>query len=124
MENCTLLFIIAALAIFMFWMCSKSNYGKTSLFTSDVPKIKSKDNVYIFYAPWCGHCKRSKPEFEKAVEQGGGKVIMVDATDEKNKDLLQEYNVNGFPTIIKGDGTPYNGSRTAQDILRFLEDNE
>ena len=29
----------------------------------------SADRFYLFYADWCGACKRFKPEFEAALEQ-------------------------------------------------------
>lgn len=82
--------------------------------------------VVAFTAPWCGHCKRLKPEWEQAAKElyGQGAVLgWVDATVET--DLATAYGVKGYPNIkvfsggIKSssDATDYQGERTASSIV-------
>ena len=80
------------------------------------------DTVLIFYAPWCGYCKKSMDEFEKAVEEGNGNILLINSDAEDNKDLLKKHKIEGFPTIVKGNGTVYNGDRTSKDIVEFSND--
>lgn len=60
--------------------------------------------VVEFFAPWCGHCKKLAPEWEKAATalKGGEPAIVlasVDATEEPNKALAEKFGIKGFPTI-------------------------
>ena len=115
-----LLGLIFILGACIFMVCgSKSSFGGgNSEKTSVMPKV-TDSSVLIFYAPWCGHCKSSMSEFKNAVAQGQGDIILIDSTDESNASLVSKYNIKGFPTIIKGDGTKYTGSRTAESIVSF-----
>ena len=59
--------------------------------------------LVMFYAPWCGHCKRMKPEYIKAaatMQEKGilGKLAAVDTTVERA--LGQRFEIQGFPTIV------------------------
>ena len=121
--------VIVLLIILMMFMCT--NAGKTvqkfgamkSLTTPNITnKSLSSDTVYIIYTEQCGYCREAKPEFENA-EKKSKKVVMVDATDENNKSILEKLSVKGYPTIVKGDGTKFEGSRTAADIIKFADEN-
>jgi len=84
----------------------------------------NKQTLLEFYAPWCGHCKKLTPEFEKAALELKGKVSLgkVDATEEK--ELATKYNVKGFPTLVwfeDGKEQEYDGGRTAETIVEWVK---
>jgi thiol-disulfide isomerase/thioredoxin len=82
----------------------------------------------MYYAEWCGHCKRAKPEFEKLSQnyQGNIKILVVNAELPENKDLVKSQNIEGFPTIryypsgLSGKYDEYSGSRTYSDFVQYL----
>ncbi len=97
----------------------------------------SSPALVMYYADWCGHCKRTKPELEAAKSQYKGKIkiVMVDADADENAALLKQEDIQGFPTIryykngmpsvgTKSQYEEYNGSRTKEDFLQFLRSNE
>ena len=72
-------------------------------FVSDTFLMRENSALVMFYAPWCGHCKRMKPEYVKAAssmkEKGvHGKLAAVDTTI--HRALGQRFEIRGYPTIL------------------------
>jgi len=65
----------------------------------------SEAEIMLFYVDWCPHCKTAKPIWEEVKEKYNGKNInnttlyFKEVDCEKNEDLADKYNINGYPTI-------------------------
>ncbi|KAL5700949.1 protein disulfide-isomerase [Ranunculus cassubicifolius] len=80
-----------------------------------------------FYAPWCGHCKKLAPEYEKLGSSfKKAKSILIGKVDcDEHKSICTKYGVSGYPTIQwfpKGSLEPkkYEGARTADALTAFV----
>lgn len=88
---------------------------------------QDKGALVEFYAPWCGHCKKLAPEYEKL---GGSfkkaKSVLIGKVDcDEHKGVCSKYGVSGYPTIQwfpKGSLEPkkYEGQRTAEALAEFV----
>ncbi|OTF78904.1 protein disulfide-isomerase A4-like protein, partial [Euroglyphus maynei] len=93
--------------------------------------IESESLILVqFYAPWCGHCKRLKPEYERAARrllerEKPIKLAKVDATAEQ--ELAQRFEVKGYPTLFifrNGKKSIYKGPRDENGIVDFMKEME
>ena len=84
------------------------------------------DAVLIqFYAPWCGHCKRFAPTYEKVgqyfASDGSVTVAKMDAVANDVPDA--RFVAKGFPAVYLkvGDSVfAYNGDRSEEDLIKFV----
>jgi len=88
---------------------------------------KSSDTCVLviveFYAPWCGHCKKLKPEFAQAattLRDKAVKLAKADATDKKLEALAKTLEVQGYPSLFvcfRGSVLKYGGARSFQALV-------
>ena len=115
----TRIILIVALAIIFLYVgynvyktsFKKSDQEKEFSDVANANKRKRDAQVLFFFADWCPHCRKAKPEWEQFKEEYDGKVInehlinclSVDCTDEKNQTtaaLIKKHNIESYPTII------------------------
>ena len=90
-------------------------------------EVVNSDDLWLilFYAPWCGHCKKFHPEFEKVAKKTKG-VFKIGAVNcEEEKDLAKKYKIDGYPTVLffgdnKKKTEEYEGDRKAEKVIDFL----
>jgi len=95
-----------------------------------VVKDSNKNVLVEFYAPWCGHCKKLAPDYEKVASifasESDVVIAKMDATEHKTKP--GEFGVTGYPTLKwfpKDDksGKDYSSGRSIEDFVNFINSN-
>lgn len=92
-------------------------------------QVKSGTKLVLFYADWCGHCKKIKPvwdETAKEVNSDEVKMIKVNCGEgtEKDQEIMKKYSIDGYPTIIKfvnGKASLYQGDRDSDSFKEMFE---
>ena len=89
----------------------------------------SDSKIMFFYADWCPHCTKAKPEWAKFKNEFANKElgfykilpIQVDCT-EGNDERIQQYSIDGYPTIIlekDGKRVDYDAKITYDNLKEF-----
>ncbi|XP_057666864.1 protein disulfide-isomerase A3 [Diorhabda carinulata] len=115
----------------LFYTCFAREEDVLELSDSDFESriAEHQTALVMFYAPWCGHCKRLKPEYAKAAEDlirndPPVALVKVDCT-EGGKETCNKHSVSGYPTLkIFRNGEvsqEYNGPREAAGIVKYMK---
>jgi len=111
-----------------FWPEAPTKEGKLYILNdrSFRGHVSRGDHFVMMYAPWCGHCQRLKPDWEKLAKKPdveGVSVSKVDCT--ASTTTCGEYNVQGYPTLLyfrngkKID--QYDGAKTLEGMKAYLK---
>mgnify|MGYP001980671703 CR=1 FL=1 len=95
-------------------------------------KISGNKSAVLFYADWCGHCKKIKPVWDELkrkidLDNNNIKLMKVECgkpTEKKeHADIMKKYDIKGYPTIITfkdGVGTEYTGNRDKDSMYEIF----
>jgi protein disulfide-isomerase-like protein len=85
--------------------------------------------VFIkMFAPWCGHCKKMKPDWDKLMDEykDSETQLIADADcTADGKPVCDANGVKGFPTLKYGDPNDlqdYQGARTYDAMKKFIDE--
>ena len=93
------------------------------------PFLKKKKHVLVmFYAPWCGHCKKAKPEYMAAADhfKDDKKTVLAAVDCTRHKSVCDQFEVSGYPTLkyfnFGKKAAKYNGPRNEDGFVSFMTD--
>jgi len=145
-------FIVTIVICFLFYMSMINPYVESEFVDyiklEEEPKIKenvnNKNQLILFWANWCGHCKSFKPKWEESKVEINKKypeleILDVNCDDfDVNKCHMLNNNkivsLEGVPTIVlrvnnndveytKDVKNKITGERSPEDLLKFCECN-
>lgn len=93
----------------LFYACSKEDLVDPG--ANDLPDISGKEafdaaiasgvSFVFFHASWCQNCFEQRPAVEEAQKDPAVSFArFIEVEYEDNKDIVEAYNVPGFPTML------------------------
>ena len=101
------------------------------LTTENIESSAAGKTMFVkFYAPWCGHCKKLAPDWDKLTSDFASSasvlVAEVDCTSASGKPLCTASGVKGYPTLKWGQNgeelKDYKGARNYAGMKKFAEE--
>jgi thiol-disulfide isomerase/thioredoxin len=111
-------FILIAFLAVCFYYSWKTTEGYSIKDPDDLMStlLKSDKTVAYFFSPSCGWCTKMTPIYDSVSSKyNGAKFVKIDSS--KNRDLVNQYKVDGYPTILF-----FNGSKVVGTSSGYVEE--
>lgn len=103
-----ILFLFSTIVFLFLTSCSKDNNSAENSGLLNVTSLdefqnrtKTGASLVFFHATWCTLCKNQRPKVEALLGDNALSNVFFGQVDfEKNKPIVDAFNVNGFPTIL------------------------
>jgi len=128
-----IIFILAAYFAYK-WYAKPAIANKSTQNMANMNDRSDPVLIYFFYADWCPHCTKAKPEWAKFKAGYDGKEINgktikcidVDCTEEggESSHLIQKYAIDSYPTLkLVNDGNriDFDSKITNDTLIQFTQ---
>ena len=88
-------------------------------------QVSASPHFVMFFAPWCGHCKRLAPTWEElAGKMNVEKEVTIGKVDcTEQTTLCSAQDVTGYPTLkFFKSGVEYSGDRDLASLEKFIKE--
>jgi thioredoxin-related protein len=107
---------------------------ETDVIENDIISVQKTEKAILtfYYADWCGHCQKFKPEWEKLKNylktSDLNNSLILEEISSENQKRCTDAKIKGFPAIIlqKSNGSIVQYSeypRTFESVMNFLQSN-
>ena len=86
----------------------------------------SLKEVMLFKADWCPHCNNFSSSWKEIQNKYKKKYKFITYDSDENKEKMQEYSIEGFPTIMMKNGNKlieHQGPADLKHVIDFIENN-
>jgi len=98
-------------------------------FDEMMEKSQKTPVFFKFYAPWCGHCKRLHPIWNKMsieLHDANVDVTIARVNCDEDKSICRKFGATGFPTLVytaKNKFIKFKGPRSLDQLSKFASQN-